>query len=344
MSEILYVDAGEYEEREAVFSSEDAGKRLDAAIAGYFPDLSRSRVQAIIESGGVRPPGLTKNTRVKAGDRVVIIVNERIPLKAGPEDIEIHVVFEDDDVIVVDKERGMVVHPAKGNTTGTLVNALLWHYEQEHKRDGSEHKRDGSFYVHEHKKNRPFCVQGPDGGVRPGVVHRIDKNTSGLLVVTKNDAAHAALAEQFAAHTIRRRYMAIVLGGFREEEGTVDAPLGRDPKNRLKQAVLGERGKRAVTNWRVIERISGREGVYTLLELSLETGRTHQIRAHMAYIGRHVLGDDLYGPARGPAAGTGQYLHAAELGFVHPATGEPMLFESPLPAYFTDMLEKLRRA
>jgi len=315
MTEILYIETGDFEEREAVFNEADFGKRLDAALAEHFPDLSRSRIQSILENGGVRPEGVTKNTRVKPGGRVVLTVNERVPLTAAPEDIKINVVYEDEDVIVVDKERGMVVHPAKGNTNGTLVNALLWH-----------------------------CAElGPDG-FRPGIVHRIDKNTSGLLVVTKNDEAHAALAGQFADHSITRRYQAIVIGGFREETGSVDAPLGRDPKNRLKQAVLPSGGKRSVTRWRVIEQLTDRSASYTLLELSLETGRTHQIRAHMASIGHPVLGDDLYGSARGPAAREGQYLHAGVLGFEHPSSGDRMLFESPLPPYFTDMLAKLRSA
>jgi len=318
MNEILYVDTDECEEREAVFGEADAGKRLDAALAERFTDLSRNRIQGLLESGAVRPLGATKNTRVKPGDRVVLIVNERVQLKAEPEQLPIKIVYEDDDVIVVDKERGMVVHPARGNTSGTLVNALLWHCGA-----------GGAF------------LSGLNGAVRPGIVHRIDKNTSGLLVVTKNDRAHAALAEQFAAHTITRRYEAIVLGGFNEDEGIVDAPLGRDPKNRLKQTVLPAGGKRAVTHWRAVKRLSGRYGVYTELEIRLETGRTHQIRAHMASIGHPVLGDDLYGAARGPAARGGQYLHAFELGFDHPASGERLLFESPLPPYFTDMLAKL---
>jgi len=307
MSEILYIDTGEYKEREAVFNEADAGKRLDAALAEQFPDLSRNRIQILIEGNCVKPPGLTKNTKVKAGEKVVLLVNEREKLTAAPEDIPIKVVYEDEDVIVVDKERGMVVHPAKGNTTGTLVNALLWHKEQDN-----------------------------GDGLRPGIVHRIDKNTSGLLVVTKNDEAHAALAAQFADHSITRRYMAIVIGGFSEDVGMIDAPLGRDPKNRLRQAMRHD-GKRAVTHWRVIERLKG----YTFMELTLETGRTHQIRAHMAMIGHPVLGDDLYGAARGPAANEGQYLHAIELGFDHPKTGERLRFESPLPRYFTEMLDKL---
>lgn len=315
MSEELFMEASEYEEREAVFGEEDAGKRLDTALAEKFPDLSRSRIQTILQNGHVYPEGLTKNTRVNAGDRIIITVAQRIPLEAAPEDIEISIVYEDDDVIVIDKERGMVVHPAKGNTTGTLVNALLG----------------------------KSSLSGAGGDLRPGIVHRIDKNTSGLLVVAKNDAAHAALAEQFAAHSITRKYTAIVIGGFREESGTVDAPLGRDPKSRIKQAVLAFGGKTAITHWRVIERLDSRFGVFTLLELSLETGRTHQIRAHMAFIGHPVLGDDLYGPSRGLASGEGQYLHAGVLGFDHPTTEERLVFESPLPGYFTSMLEKLRK-
>ncbi|MCL2110721.1 MAG: RluA family pseudouridine synthase [Clostridiales bacterium] len=311
--DILYIDTDEYEEREVVFGDEDAGKRLDAVLAERFPDLSRSRIQGIIEKGGVRPENFGNSTKVKAGDIIRITVNERISLTAMPEDIEIDVVYEDEDVLVVDKARGMVVHPAKGNVTGTLVNALMGRYG----------------------------LSGVNGGIRPGIVHRIDKNTSGLLVVAKNDETHMALAEQFAAHTIERRYKAIVLGGLREDEGLVDMAIGRDPKNRQRQAVLPG-GKRAVTHWRVAERLTGRMGAHTLLELELETGRTHQIRVHMAAIGRPVLGDDLYGPARGFSAGEGQYLHAAVLGFAHPRTGEHMRFESTLPAYFTGMLDKLR--
>ena len=322
MSEIL-VETSEYEEREALFSEAEAGLRLDVALAGRFPDLSRSRIQSIIDGGLLRPAGLTKNARVKAGDRVYITVSERVPLAAGPEDIRIAVVYEDDDLLVVDKERGMVVHPAKGSPSGTLVNALLGRYA-------------GS--------GGCAALSGVNGAVRPGIVHRIDKNTSGLLAVAKNDAAHAALAEQFAAHTIERRYQAIAAGGFPEGEGTIDAAIGRDPKNRMKQAILAVGGKRAVTRWRVVERISGRLGDYALLELALETGRTHQIRVHLAGMGRPVLGDDLYGPARGPAAREGQYLHAGALGFAHPSTGERLSFESPLPPYFTEMLERLRQA
>ena len=318
MSDDLFIEVSEYEEREVVFGEEDAGKRLDAALAERFSDLSRTRIQNILENGLVKPEGFTKNTRIKEGDRISIIVNERVPLTAVPENIDINIIYEDDDVLVVDKERGMVVHPAKGNTKGTLVNALLGRFEI-----GKE------------------GLSKLNGNIRPGIVHRIDKNTSGLLVIAKNDVAHASLSEQFAAHDIMRKYIGISIGGYKENEGTIDAPIGRDRKNRLKQAVV-QGGKNAVTHWKAIERLSGHLGVYTLLELELETGRTHQIRVHLASIGHPILGDDLYGPSRGLAANEGQYLHAGVLGFDHPVTGERLMFESPLPPYFTKMLTKLK--
>jgi pseudouridine synthase, RluA family len=318
MTDTLYVETSEYEEREAVFDDEDAGKRLDSALAERFPDLSRSRIQSLIENGLVEPSTFTKNSRIKSGDRIVITVNERKPLSAEPEAIDINVVYEDDDILVVDKARGMVVHPAKGNTSGTLVNALLaWN---------------------------PLGagdLSALNGQIRPGIVHRIDKNTSGLLVVAKNDIAHTSLADQFAAHSIKRKYTGIVIGGLKEENGIINKPIGRDPKNRLKNAVvLG--GKHAVTHWEVLEHISGRQGVFTLLDIELETGRTHQIRVHMASIGHPILGDDLYGPSRGLAANEGQYLHAGILGFEHPTTGKSICFESPLPQYFETMLKKIQ--
>ena len=337
MSDDLFIEASEYEERETLFTDSDAGKRLDAALAEHHPDLSRTRIQAILEKGLVKPDGVTKNTRVKSGDIITITVNERVPLAASPEDIEISVVYEDEDVLVVDKERGMVVHPAKGNVSGTLVNALLGR--------GSVGGQEASGEIIAVSKNTKQHVEPHlsqvNGQIRPGIVHRIDKNTSGLLVIAKNDAAHSSLAEQFAAHTITRKYTGLAIGGFGEDEGTVDAPIGRDPKNRLKNAVVSD-GKEAVTHWRVVERLTGRFGVFTLLELELETGRTHQIRVHMASIGHPILGDDLYGPSRGPAAGEGQYLHAGVLGFDHPVSRERLIFESPLPQYFAGMIEKLK--
>jgi 23S rRNA pseudouridine1911/1915/1917 synthase len=324
MTDDLFIEKSEYEERETVFTDSDTGKRLDAALAEHHPDLSRTRIQAIIEKGLVKPSGFTKNSRVKPGDRVIITVNERVPLAAAPEVIEIEVVYEDNDVLVVDKERGMVVHPAKGNVSGTLVNALL----------GRESISPSP--------GDPLLSK-VNGQIRPGIVHRIDKNTSGLLVVAKNDAAHSSLAEQFAAHTITRKYMGLVTGRLKEDVGTINARVGRDPRNRQKNAVVQD-GKEAVTHWRVIEVFSGRTGAFTLLEFELETGRTHQIRVHMTSIGHPLLGDDLYGKARGSHAGEGQYLHAGVLGFDHPVSGERLTFESPLPRYFIDMIERLRLA
>ena len=327
MNDSLLIDSSEYEEREVVFGEEDEGKRLDAALAGRLPELSRNRIQSILESGNVSPAGLGKKTRVKRGDRVAIIINGRIPLTAAPEQIEIDVVYEDDDVAVVDKARGMVVHPGIGNTSGTLVNALLGRYAL---------PENGKAVL-----NNEAMLSRINGGGRPGIVHRLDKNTSGLLVIAKTDAAHAGLAEQFAAHSVTRRYTAIAIGGIREDEGIVDAAIGRDPKNRLKKAVTPD-GKRAVTRFRVLERLSGRNGAFTLLELELETGRTHQIRVHMASLGFPILGDDVYGHGRGFAAGEGQYLHAGILGFDHPGSGLRMVFESSLPEYFANMLDRLR--
>ncbi|MDR3304562.1 MAG: RluA family pseudouridine synthase [Clostridiales Family XIII bacterium] len=318
MTDLLYVEGARSETRELRFGEESAGRRLDAAIAARCPDLSRSRVQSLIDEGNVGfstsawspgknlPPPLKKNYRVQSGDIIIITVHERIPLDVTPEDIDIDIVYEDGDLVVADKPRGMAVHPSKGNERGTLVNALLYRCE----------------------------LSSINGVVRPGIVHRIDKNTSGLLVAAKNDRAHAALAAQLAAHTMTRRYAAIVYGGFSADEGTVDAPIGRDVKDRLRQAVRPD-GRRAVTHWRVSERL----GPYSLLELTLETGRTHQIRVHMAYIKHPLIGDDLYGPAKGD----GQYLHARTLGFVHPTTAEYLSFESPLPLYFLEMLRKLRK-
>jgi 23S rRNA pseudouridine1911/1915/1917 synthase len=324
--ELLYTDSDETEVRVVVFEAGDTGKRLDAALAGKFPDLSRSRIQFLIESGNVglsnSSEAVNKKTRLRPGDRATVFVKQRVPLTASAEDIPVTVVFEDSDIIVVNKPRGMVVHPAHGNESGTLVNALLYR-----------------------------CALSVGGGVvRPGVVHRIDKNTSGLLVFAKNEQAHAALAAQFARHSVNRRYLALVHGGFREDSGTVDAPIARKPGSRVKMAVVPN-GKRAVTHWRVCERfgdsgyggsgaqISGASGgKLTLLELRLETGRTHQIRVHMEYIGRPVLGDDVYGDAKG----SGQYLHAKTLGFVHPSSGRMMEFDCALPEYFEKALKKLR--
>ncbi|MDR1028579.1 MAG: RluA family pseudouridine synthase, partial [Clostridiales Family XIII bacterium] len=302
----LFLETDERETLVAEFDAEDAGTRLDAAMASRFETLSRNRAQDLIASGDVRVNGKIapeKKYRVAEGDRAEVSVRARKPLRVSPEPIPLSIVYEDADLIVVDKPKGLVVHPAPGNVNGTLVNGLLYHV-------GAE---EG--------------LSGVNGRVRPGIVHRIDKNTSGLLVVAKNDRAHGALAEQLANHEMTRVYTAIVAGGFRDAEGVVDAPLGRDPKDRKRRRVRTDgAGKRAVTRYRVKERFKG----FSLLELRLETGRTHQIRAHMAHIGHPVMGDDLYGAANG----TGQYLHAGILGFLHPASGAYMEFESALPEAF----------
>jgi 23S rRNA pseudouridine1911/1915/1917 synthase len=333
VSDDLFIETGECFEYDLEFSEADEGRRIDAAIAEHIPQISRSRAQHLVAAGAVTLSGadpLTQKTqksyRVKPGDAVHVSDPVRIPLKVEPEDIDIPVVYEDDDVIVIDKPKGMVVHPAPGNETGTLVNALL-------------------FRAREGGGRLPVI----NGEVRPGIVHRIDKNTSGLIVAAKTDAAHRGLSLQFAEHSITREYTGIAVGRFKEDEGVIDAPVGRDPSDRKKQVSLAggsvsPRGfRRAVTHWRVEERLDG----HTLLTLRLETGRTHQIRVHLAGIGRPLLGDDLYGPSRVAEAnrkkGVSQYLHACTLGFVHPVSGERAFFTSPAPQYFEDKVRKLTR-
>ncbi|MDR2609824.1 MAG: RluA family pseudouridine synthase [Clostridiales Family XIII bacterium] len=310
----LFLETDEYDLLIAEFDEAYEGMRLDAALAAYTEQVSRNRAQALIEAGDVTvngEPQTKKKYRVRAGDRAEIKLYLSVPVDILPEKIALDIVYEDDDVLVVNKPKGMVVHPAPGSETGTLVNALLFHLA------GDD------------------SLSGVGGKLRPGIVHRIDKNTSGLIIIAKNDAAHAALSGQLAAHSVTRVYEAIVAGGFKDDEGTIDAPLARDPKNRKRQRVSRDgSGKRAVTHYRVLERYAK----YTLLELRLETGRTHQIRVHLASIGHPVLGDDLYGPADGD----GQYLHAKTLGFAHPASGEYIEFSVEPPEDFRAMREKLR--
>jgi 23S rRNA pseudouridine1911/1915/1917 synthase len=349
MSERLFIETGECSEYDVEFSHSDEGKRLDSAIAERLPEISRTGAQRLIEDGTVALNGGEaaphKNYRVRHGDAAHISCPVRVPLKAGPEDIALSVVYEDSDVIVIDKPKGMVVHPAPGNETGTLVNALL------------------------HRAYERGCeLHLINGEIRPGIVHRIDKNTSGLLVAAKTDLAHRELARQFAEHSVAREYSAIAVGRFADDGGTIDCPVGRDPSDRRKLSAFGAgygglpagardiagregeggpglpRGFRgAVTHWRVTERLGG----HTLLALRLKTGRTHQIRVHLAHIGRPVLGDDLYGPARVAESnrkkGEGQYLHAGTLGFTHPSSGEYMEFTAPAPEAFERKLDGLRR-
>ena len=307
----------------------DAGSRLDRFLADAVPDLSRSRIQKLLDEGRItsaaavtgsgETAGLKARDKVRKGDLYVISLPEPQALEARPEDIPLDIVYEDEDLIVVNKPKGMVVHPAPGNETGTLVNALLYHFG------------DG--------------LSGINGVLRPGIVHRIDKDTAGLLVVCKTDRAHRGMAEMLAVHDIERAYHAIVYGNFQPDEGTVDAPIGRDPRDRKRMAVC-EDGKRAVTHYRVLERF----GNFTYIEARLETGRTHQIRVHMRSIGHPLLGDPVYGPKESPRIpgikGTdldGQLLVAKVLGFIHPVTGETMRFETGLPDTFRRVLDALRK-
>lgn len=290
------------------------GERIDTAVALSNDSLTRSAVQKLIEKGDVylNEESASKNRKVKCGDTVRVIIPAPAEPDIVPQDMPLDIVYEDDDLLVVNKEKGMVVHPAPGNPDGTLVNALLFHCK-------------GS-------------LSGINGVIRPGIVHRIDKDTSGLLVVAKNDAAHQKLAEQIKEHSFTRCYRAVVHGSIKDDEGTVNAPIGRSPKDRKKMAVTDKNSREAVTHFKVLER----EKDYTYIECQLETGRTHQIRVHMAYRGNPVAGDTLYGPKNTPKELNGQCLHAQKLGFVHPTTGEYMEFEAPLPDYFENFLKKVR--
>ena len=294
---------------------ESAGVRLDSFLAARLEDLTRSAAQRLIETGQVTVDGRTvpKSCKLTGTELVTAAIPEPEPVNAVPQDIPLDVVYEDGDVIVVNKPAGLVVHPAPGHPDGTLVNALLYHC-------GSS-------------------LSGIGGALRPGIVHRIDRDTSGLIIAAKNDFAHQALAAQLQDHSLARTYEAVAVGGFREDRGTVDAPIGRCVSDRKKMAVTDRGGRPAVTHWETLERFSG----YTHIRCRLETGRTHQIRVHMAYIGHPILGDTVYG-AKKPVSGlTGQCLHAAGLRFVHPRTGEAVELQCPLDAEFQNILEKLRR-
>ncbi|MBR2446724.1 MAG: RluA family pseudouridine synthase [Clostridia bacterium] len=308
----------------------EAGARIDKYLSERA-DLTRSAAVRLIEEGGVSIGGasVSKNYKVKCGDEITIVIPEPELDTALPEDIPLDVVYEDDDIIVINKPVGMVVHPAAGNPSGTLVNALLFHCK-------------GS-------------LSGIGGVLRPGIVHRIDKDTSGLLVVAKNDRAHLHLAEQIKEHSAHRIYRAVCVGNVKEDEGTVDLPIGRHPVDRKKMAVIRDpdrEARDAVTHYRVLERFAGRAtwgNAFTYIECRLETGRTHQIRVHMAAKGHPLLGDEVYGGdntpfgARHKAWIKGQTLHACELHLTHPTTGERMHFSAPEPPEMTKLLEILRR-
>ena len=293
----------------------DAGQRLDRWLAGQAGAPSRSALQGLMEAGFVRRNGAPANKKDKlaAGDRITLTLPDPQPIEAQPQNIPLDIVYEDDHLLVVNKPKGMVVHPAPGNPDGTLVNALLYHCRGR--------------------------LSGVGGAIRPGIVHRIDKDTSGLLVVAKDDLTHQGLSEQMAVHAIHRVYHAVVYGNIRQDTGTIEAPIGRDPRDRKRMAVTPGQGKQACTHWQVLERF----GRFTLLACRLETGRTHQIRVHMAHIGHPLAGDPVYGPRSVIRDLQGQCLHAKELGFRHPVTGQELRFDSPLPAYFTTFLERLRK-
>lgn len=292
---------------------EAAGVRIDKFINENLPDLTRSAVQKLINGGNVLVGGaaVPKSFKLRQNDSIKIYLSDPQPLDAVAENIPLDIVYEDSDLLIVNKPQGMVVHPAHGNYTGTLVNALLYHCGD--------------------------SLSGINGVIRPGIVHRIDKNTSGLLIVAKNDSAHIKLSEQIREHSFTREYEAVTVGFFKETEGTINAPIGRHHTERKKMCVTQENSKNAVTHYEVIRQYGG----FAHVRLRLETGRTHQIRVHLAYIGHPVLGDSVYGkPYKGLV---GQCLHARKIGFIHPSTGEYMEFTSNLPPYFTAVLNRLEK-
>lgn len=298
-----------------VLEPDDAGVRFDKLIGLKFPELTRSAAEKLIAGGMVTLNGkrLNKSGKGEAGDCLEVALPEPAPLDVLPEDIPLDIPYEDEDLLVVNKPKGMVVHPAPGHSTGTLVNALLAHCGD--------------------------SLSGINGVIRPGIVHRIDKDTSGLLIVAKNDFAHRSLAAQIKAHSFTRIYESVVYGSLKQDDGTVDAPVGRHPVDRKKMAVTQKNSRNAVTHYHVIARYRG----FTHVQCRLETGRTHQIRVHMAYIGHPVAGDPVYGPKKQIPGLNGQCLHARVIGFRHPRDGRYLEITSELPAYFTGFLARLQQ-
>lgn len=300
--------------------AEEAGKRLDSFLSEKIDGYSRTYMQKLIEEGHCKineKAALKANYKLRQGDIVEIVVPDPVPLEVQPEKIDLNIVYEDDDIIVLNKPQGMVVHPAHGNYTGTVVNALL------------EHCNTLSDYN---------SLTGINGVMRPGIVHRIDKDTSGIIVIAKNNEAHISLSEQLKEHSITRRYTALLEGRLKNDTGTVATLIGRNPRDRKQMAVVSVNGKRAVTHYTVLERFEN----HTLIEAELETGRTHQIRVHMAHLGHPVVGDIVYGYKKQRFETKGQLLHARVLGFIHPRTKEYVEFEAPLPEHFERILTILR--
>ena len=296
-----------------VIIAQESADRIDALLAQNVPELTRSAAQRLLEAGAVSVDGraVKKNHKCSAGERIELSLPETQETELRPQDIPLDIVYEDEDVVVVNKPRGMVVHPAPGHPDATLVNALMYHCGD--------------------------SLSGIGGEKRPGIVHRIDKDTSGLLIAAKNDNAHLHLSAQLSDRSLSRVYEAVVRGNFREDSGTVDAPIGRHPTDRKKMAVTDKNSRAAVTHWEVIARYRG----YTHIRCRLETGRTHQIRVHMAHIGHPLLGDQVYGAPSPDKGLEGQCLHARELKFIHPRSGEPVHIKTELPPYFLDVLNKL---
>lgn len=297
--------------REIIVDNEFVNTRLDVFVAKDFQDKSRSYIQKLIEEKYIVVNNDIKksNYKLRLGDKVTVSLPEIQELVVEPEDIPLDILYEDNDIIVVNKPQGLVVHPAPGNYSGTLVNALLYHCKD---------------------------LSGINGVARPGIVHRIDKDTSGVLVIAKNDKSHNKLSEQLKEHSMKREYIALVEGVIKQDKGVVDKPLGRNPKDRLKMGIV-EGGKRAVTHYEVLKRFEK----YTLIKCILETGRTHQIRVHMAYLGHPLVGDPVYGYKKQKFNVAGQMLHAKKLGFIHPSTEEYMEFESDIPKYYEEVIRKL---
>ena len=301
------------EQIDLIVDASVAGERLDKAVSLLCENISRISAQTLIEDGNILVNNkiANKKTSLKEGDCVTINLPEPKELDVTPENIPLDIVYEDEHLLVVNKPKGMVVHPAAGNYNGTLVNALLYHCGN--------------------------SLSGINGVIRPGIVHRIDKDTSGLLIVAKTDVAHNGLAEQIKEHSFKREYRTVVVGNIKDDSGTIDAPIGRHPKDRKKQAVTDKNSRNAVTHFEVLERYNG----FTFLKVRLETGRTHQIRVHMAYRGTPVAGDVVYGNPKKTYGLQGQCLNASTIGFVHPITGEYLEFTTELPEYFKDFLRRI---